>query len=1072
MRNPVACVSCRSAKQRCIHNDAPPCHRCKQGGRAEACEFPPPGTSSIHRRPKRPRQDLGSTPPSHASEAIVPGGSRSASASTSVNANANQNQGPEPAYRRIDAASGSGISPTHAAHHPSPNYLSSASLLEGLDPFELLTDEVKNSYLRCSYKWSFHHTPTLLLRIRDRTLEIWMAWAILALAIRFVKEPPAGFSTQTEASNAFAAHARQILQSDLETPSISRVQALLMLTGHDWGAGNGRRAWIYLGMAIRLVEVMELCQEPKTPKNRAPTREEFIEAEVRRRTAWTCFLMDSLLSGGKGRKRSLTAADMTIQLPCEREGFVFGEAVCTESLDGKLRMPLLSRPVGELGIIAYSMRAANIWGKVARWACSDVVGVELPWSPTSEFNELIHELESWKQKLPRRLQYGLFSLHSHNAVDQGQAYCYMHCIYFMSYMFLHRAYLPVLGPHAGTDEGPSSYNEHTDMWKNWQKTSRRELFKESGAVLEMLDEMRTFGVFFLRGLVPWIGFTIYTAVGVMLYSFNFPSGEDDPRITDKARERVIQGCMFLKEMKNQWPMADTWFETIKRMQAYYRSALGQEGPVSPDERQALRRAMIDYGALQPSPVQRPLDASNDNGKPDTTIVRDSVAREVSIASPSHNLMSPPTATPNGYASNFSWNPNSTQHSTQHTTTPPPIEIDVTSFDLDFDFGSVDMEALGFATQDFWGSFPGEVGSGFQYRPRLLCLTLHVFVPRNTHRDTHPTHKQATSRPPVHLCIYIYIYTILYQILADFQAVLLGIAYWITRLFTNNNICIPHLYFCNCVVVVVVVCLSVCLSRPTMGVYYEEIPNSLKPWILDQKMLWVGSAPLSGNGHINISPKGGPDFFGIVSPTQFWFMDLTGSGIETTSHLHEPGNARICVMFIAFEGAPKIIRIWGKGRVLENDGGKEFNGFVESEKVKCIPGTRSIIVVDIEQVGSSCGFSVPFFEFKAHRDTLNDFFKKKQDEDMVKYWAFKSQLSVDGLPGMKRGYDYARQNKIVPLKKFIGKAAPKGVMRSTTQISAVQLLLVGLLSLAIGVLATLTLVSPEIVRRVQSKEAWA
>lgn len=72
-------------------------------------------------------------------------------------------------------------SATHAAP-ASP--ASAASLLESLDPFDLLTDEVKNSYLRCSYKWSFHHTPTLLLRIRDRTLEVWMVWAILALSIR------------------------------------------------------------------------------------------------------------------------------------------------------------------------------------------------------------------------------------------------------------------------------------------------------------------------------------------------------------------------------------------------------------------------------------------------------------------------------------------------------------------------------------------------------------------------------------------------------------------------------------------------------------------------------------------------------------------------------------------------------------------------------------------------------------------------------------------------------------------------------------------------------------------------
>lgn len=159
MRNPVACVSCRSAKQKCIHDDRPPCDRCKAAGRADQCEFPPPGTSAIHRRPKRPRQGspTGTTPPS-----------------ASVSAP------PLPLYRRSEAPNG--ISPTNAANQSSPN--STASLLEGLDPFELLTDEVKNSYLRCSYKWSFHHTPTLLLRIRDRTLEIWMVWAILALAIR------------------------------------------------------------------------------------------------------------------------------------------------------------------------------------------------------------------------------------------------------------------------------------------------------------------------------------------------------------------------------------------------------------------------------------------------------------------------------------------------------------------------------------------------------------------------------------------------------------------------------------------------------------------------------------------------------------------------------------------------------------------------------------------------------------------------------------------------------------------------------------------------------------------------
>lgn len=524
-------------------------------------------------------------------------------------------------------------------------------------------------------------------------------------ASRFVKDPPAPFKTQTEASNAYAAHARQILQSDLETPSISRVQALLMLTGHDWGAGNGRRAWIYLGMAIRLVEVMDLTQELKVPRNRMPTREEFIEAEVRRRTAWTCFLMDSLLSGGKGRKRSLTASDMAIQLPCERESFVFGEPTCTEQLDSSIHMPPVTLPIGELGIIGYSLRAANVWGKVARWACSDDIRTELPWSPSSQFQQLIYELERWKKSLPERLQYDLFALHSHNAVEQGQAFSYMHCIHFMSYMFLHRAYLPVLGPQqngGGADETPDSYNEHRDMWKSWQKTSRKELFNEATMVLEMLEEMRTFGVFFLRGLVPWIGFTIYTSVGVMLYCFNFPTGDDDPRMREKARRCVINGCTFLKEMKTQWPMAETWFETIKRMQAYYRSATGQGEAASPEERQALRRAMIDYGALQPSPVQKPVDSSNTLDTSGVTTRISPVMSKHDMPMHNQNLVTPPTTapTPIDYTASFAW----------ADVNVPPLEADET-FNLDsFDLSNAELEEMMInATQDFWASFPGEVG---------------------------------------------------------------------------------------------------------------------------------------------------------------------------------------------------------------------------------------------------------------------------------------------------------------------------------------------------------------------------
>jgi hypothetical protein len=135
----------------------------------------------------------------------------------------------------------------------------------------------------------------------------------------------------------------------------------------------------------------------------------------------------------------------------------------------------------------------------------------------------------------------------------------------------------------------------------------------------------------------------------------------------------------------------------------------------------------------------------------------------------------------------------------------------------------------------------------------------------------------------------------------------------------------------------------------MGAFYETLPPSLITWLLAQKVFWIASAPLAGDGHVNVSPKGisdkGGPFFGVIKETlsakdgkilpvpavpivknqreqaddtsnivirKFWYMDLTGSGIETTSHLHEPGNGRITVMFNAFEGPPRILRIFGKG----------------------------------------------------------------------------------------------------------------------------------------------------------------
>ncbi|KAM7187276.1 hypothetical protein V8F20_011031 [Naviculisporaceae sp. PSN 640] len=245
----------------------------------------------------------------------------------------------------------------------------------------------------------------------------------------------------------------------------------------------------------------------------------------------------------------------------------------------------------------------------------------------------------------------------------------------------------------------------------------------------------------------------------------------------------------------------------------------------------------------------------------------------------------------------------------------------------------------------------------------------------------------------------------------------------------------------------------------MGQFYQTIPPNIYEWILQQKIFWVGTAPLSGSGHVNISPKGGL-YFGLLNDHTFWYIDLSGSGNETISHLYEPGNGRITIMFSAFDGSPRIVRLWGHGKVLENDTA-EFHDFVKKHDVKTIPGSRSIIVVDVHQVGSSCGYSVPKFDFKSFRTTLNEWNAKKAKEfeegkteqSFPRYWAYKNAESVDGLPGLELGRRTAKEEGIAPIKKMVGMPDRGYKSASAMRFSLWHLFLVALIS----VLATVSFI---------------
>ena len=346
------------------------------------------------------------------------------------------------------------------------------------------------------------------------------------------------------------------MQLGIASPSLSQIQSLLLLTGHNWGAGDGKSAWIYLGIAIRMVQMMGLCSEPWTESKGVSSSDAFISAEERRRTAWTCFLMESLLSGGGNRARILTSEEMAIQLPCEDENFVFGSPVQCEFLNGTFSRQTSSRPTSTLGVLAYTVRIADVWGDVAKWASSNASLDESPSDRESTMHSLVSSLERWKVNLPDRLRYSSFSLQAHSVFEQGQAFCYMHSIYFMSMIFLHRNYLP----HLGVSKSQQNLNRSNgeDGFRVWQGHSSQTLYDTASTVCDMCREINQFGVDFRRGLVPWIGFTVYTTIGVMLYFEYFPAESSPTETVLGNRDKLASGYMLLKAMKNEWPMVSRW----------------------------------------------------------------------------------------------------------------------------------------------------------------------------------------------------------------------------------------------------------------------------------------------------------------------------------------------------------------------------------------------------------------------------------------------------------------------------------------------------------------------------------
>ena len=192
----------------------------------------------------------------------------------------------------------------------------------------------------------------------------------------------------------------------------------------------------------------------------------------------------------------------------------------------------------------------------------------------------------------------------------------------------------------------------------------------------------------------------------------------------------------------------------------------------------------------------------------------------------------------------------------------------------------------------------------------------------------------------------------------------------------------------------------------MGREYEAIDERWRDWIARQPLFFVGTAPRADDGHVNVSPKGPGGTLRVLDERTVAYLDVTGSGAETIAHLRE--NGRIVVMFCAFDGPPKILRLHGRGEVVAKDDPR-FDDLLERcdfDELGPPEARRAVILVHVARVADSCGYGVPLMSYEGERPHHDAWAQKKMRVGgpgaIADYQREKNATSLDGLPAVELG----------------------------------------------------------------------
>jgi hypothetical protein len=411
--------------------------------------------------------------------------------------------------------------------------------------------------------------------------------------------------------------------ASLTNPSIDGIQALLMLGLYEWGQTRGLSAWVYVGIAMRLAQSMGLAYEDddETVKNSslrvnvANVREQAIEKEVRRRTLWSCFIMDRMLSAGKYRPTMISGDQLKVQLPCSDDQFLFVRDVATGFLDRPARD---GGDSNDDGALKWYIKLVEIFGKFSEWSFAGGRRAETlpPWDSSTQFYQLRQDLENFQRSLPSNMTFTEANLSAHIEKRNATTYASLHTLYSLCLIVLHREYIPFIplrckGPQGPLD-APLFPEDRYDVPEGFWEDSASAIFK---AARDIVDIVQTCQDNNALPESPQIGFAAWQAAFVCVYAAHFPHmdvgeychlGAGHNQGDYGTKDYASLTTKILREMVPRLTSAKGYLKTLAKMHDYFskvKTEFQERFPQSwtgggLEQYKTLEKELKEFGSLQ------------------------------------------------------------------------------------------------------------------------------------------------------------------------------------------------------------------------------------------------------------------------------------------------------------------------------------------------------------------------------------------------------------------------------------------------------------------------------------------